>query len=130
MSDMERIRLNSPSLASELIGTLDNEQNIALFRGIPYANLAKRWTHSETKHQLETPFDATRLGYRCSQLSGMVLVSGGINDPLPGDDEFKCLNLNIAIPNESLGAQDSKSLPVMVWIHGYASVSDVCTELV
>jgi carboxylesterase type B len=48
----------------------------------------------------------------------MVLVSGGTNDPLPGDDEFKCLNLNVAVPKEALDAPDSKPLPVMVWIHG------------
>jgi carboxylesterase type B len=118
MAEHDRISLIAPSLDSELVGTLDSEQNIALFRGIPYATLTKRWTHSKTRNKLESPFDATRLGYRCSQLSGMVLVSGGINDPLPGDDEFKCLNLNIAVPKESLGAQGPKSLPVMVWIHG------------
>ncbi|CAI7595295.1 unnamed protein product [Penicillium pancosmium] len=118
MAEHDRITLAAPSLGSELVGTLDSEQNIALFRGIPYATLTKRWTHSETRNELESPFDATQLGYRCSQLSGMVLVSGGTNDPLPGDDEFKCLNLNIAVPKESLGVQVPNSLPVMVWIHG------------
>ena len=48
----------------------------------------------------------------------MVLVTGGMNDPTPGDDEFKCLNLNVAVPKEAL--KTDSALPVMVWIHGYA----------
>ncbi|KAJ5304713.1 uncharacterized protein N7443_004373 [Penicillium atrosanguineum] len=116
MADLETISSNAPSLGAELTGTLDSENDIALFRGIPFATVAKRWTHSETTHSLHQAFDATKLGYRCSQGNGIVLVSGGTNDPLPGDDEFKCLNLNIAVPKESL--ESSQPLPVMVWIHG------------
>lgn len=118
MAVFETISINAPSLGAELTGVLDSENDIALFRGIPFATVTKRWTHSETTHSLEKAFDATKLGYRCSQGSGMVLVSGGTNDPLPGDDEFKCLNLNIAVPKEYL--KSSQPLPVMVWIHGYA----------
>jgi carboxylesterase type B len=118
MTDGQRISINAPSLGSNITGSLDQENEIALFRGIPFASVNKRWTHSETLHSLDNDFDATRLGHRCSQLNGMVLVSGGTNDPLPGDDEFKCLNLNIAVPRESLNTPDSQPLPVMVWIHG------------
>jgi hypothetical protein len=113
----EKITLKAPSLGATLCGSLDKESDIALFRGIPYANVSKRWTHSETANSLHDGFDATRFGYRCNQLDGMVLVSGGTNDDLPGDDEFKCLNLNIATPKEALENKD-KPLPVMVWIHG------------
>ncbi|KAJ5683270.1 hypothetical protein N7462_006435 [Penicillium macrosclerotiorum] len=118
MADMNTISLKAPSLGAELIGTVDKDNDIALFRGIPYATLIKRWTHSQTKDSLDSVFDATRLGCRCNQLNGLVLVSGGSNDPLPGDDEFECLNLNIALPRESLDQQAAKPLPVMVWIHG------------
>jgi hypothetical protein len=45
--------------------------------------------HSETAPNLDNEFDVTRFGYRCNQLDGMVLVSGGTKDDLPGDDEFK-----------------------------------------
>jgi carboxylesterase type B len=113
----EKITLRAPSLGATLHGSLDKKSDIALFKGIPYANVSTRWTHSKTAHTLDDEFDATRFGYRCNQLDGMVLVSGGTNDDLPGDDEFKCLNLNIAIPNEAL-EDKNKSLPVMVWIHG------------
>ncbi|KAJ5647320.1 hypothetical protein N7490_003692 [Penicillium lividum] len=113
---MSTITINAPSLGAELIGELDNDTNIALFRGIPYANVSKRWTHSVTRHTLEGTFNATQFGPRCNQGNGMVLVTGGTNDPTPGDDEFKCLNLNVAVPNEALGK--AEPLPVMVWIHG------------
>lgn len=117
MTNAERISINAPSLGANIVGSLDQENDIALFRGIPYATVTKRWAHSETLHSLDNDFDATKLGYRCSQLNGMVLVSGGTNDPLPGDDEFRCLNLNVAVPKEDMGS-NSKPLPVMVWIHG------------
>lgn len=104
-----------PSLNASLTGDL--EEGVACFRGIPYATLEKRWTHSRTKHSLESPFDATKYGPRCPQGEGQVLVTGGVNDPVPGDDEFNCLNLNVAVPQEALNA--GSALPVMVWIHGY-----------
>jgi carboxylesterase type B len=111
-----QIEHHVPSLNASITGEL--EEGVACFRGIPYATLDKRWTHSQTKHSLESPFDATKYGSRCPQGEGQVLVTGGVNDPTPGDDEFKCLNLNVAVPQEAL--KSGSSLPVMVWIHGYA----------
>jgi carboxylesterase type B len=119
MSELQTFSVKASSLGADIVGTLDKETDIALFRGIPYATFSKRWTHSETLHSLEHGFNATKMGPRCPQLAGMVLVSGGTNDPLPGDDEFKCLNMNIAVPKEALDVDKVKSLPVMVWIHGY-----------
>jgi carboxylesterase type B len=118
-----KIHYHAPSLKSDLVGELDQGAGLALFRGIPYASVEKRWTHSRTKHSLTSPFGATEFGPRCAQGNGPVLVSGGVNDPVPGDDEFKCLNLNIAVPSEVLSGRDdgqtNSRLPVMVWIHGY-----------
>lgn len=105
------------SLNSSLTGEI--EEGIACFRGIPYASVEKRWTHSQTKHSLAAPFDATKYGPRCPQGEGQVLVTGGVNDPIPGDDEFNCLHLNVAAPQEAL--KTHAALPVMVWIHGYAA---------
>ena len=110
------------TLGADIIGELDEDAGLALFRGIPYASVGKRWTHSRTKHSLPSPFDATKYGPRCVQGDGPVLVSGGVTDPIPGDDEFKCLNLNITVPNEALSIANADSghplLPVMFWIHG------------
>ena len=110
-----KIEHQTPSLSCSIIG--EAEDGIACFRGVPYATVDKRWAHSETKHSLESPFDATKYGPRCPQGEGQVLVTGGVNDPVPGDDEFKCLNLNVAVPQEAL--KTNAALPVMVWIHGY-----------
>jgi carboxylesterase type B len=117
-----KINHHAPSLHSDITGELDRDAGLALFRGIPYASVEKRWTHSRTRHSLSTTFDATEFGPRCVQRNGPVLVSGGVNDPVPGDDEFKCLNLNICVPEEALpghtDGQIASKLPVMVWIHG------------
>jgi carboxylesterase type B len=111
-----------PSLQSEIIGEYDEDHGIACFRGIPYATVNKRWTHSRPRHSLESPFHATKFGPRCVQEEGEVLVSGGMNDPTPGDDEFNCLNLNITVPRECLqhfeNGHTRTKAPVMFWIHG------------
>jgi len=124
---MTKIKHNLPSLNAEIVGELDEEYGLALFRGIPFASVEKRWTHSRTKHSLDSPFDATEFGPRCVQAHGEVLVSGGVNDPVPGDDEFKCLNLNITVPQRSLpgAGKQSGPLPVMFWIHGYVTTFSV-----
>jgi carboxylesterase type B len=123
MAAPETIQLSAPSLGGELTGLVDKESDVALFRGIPFATLSKRWTHSEAQHTLGSGvFDATRFGPRCPQADGFVLVSGGTADPYLPDDEFRCLNLNIAVPAEALRSKPPKLLPVLFWIHGYALV--------
>ncbi len=120
MPEPKTLRISAPSLQGELVGILDEDADVALFRGIPYASVTKRWTHSVTEHSIggDGVLDATKYGPRCSQGNGLVLVSGGVNDPTPGDDEFKCLNLNVSVPAEALRGGTTAPLPVMVWIHG------------
>lgn len=117
-----KIREYFPSLQSEIIGEYDESCGLGYFRGIPYATVNKRWTHSKPQNSLDSPFDATAFGPRCVQEEGEVLVSGGANDPAPGDDEFKCLNLNICVPRECLqqfeNGHTRRKIPVMFWIHG------------
>lgn len=115
-----------PSLQSDIAAEYDEDRGLAYFRGIPYATVKERWTHSEVLHALQSPFDATDFGPRCVQQVGQVLVSGGTNDPTPGDDEFNCLNLNITVPKECLqqfenGHTQSK-IPVMFWVSGFLSL--------
>jgi hypothetical protein len=60
---------------------------------------------------------------RYVQGDGPVLMSGGVTDPVPGDDGLKCLNLNITVPKESLPVPNADGstrllLPVVFWIHG------------
>lgn len=112
--------LDCPSLHAKIRGAVDTETGIVSFRGLPYADLKQRWTYSSVKDSLHVSdsaaFDATCYGPRCPQAEGLVLVSGGLNDPTPGDDEFACLNLNVAVKISHLAA--TTKLPVMVWIHG------------
>ena len=117
-----KIKQYFSSLQSEIIGDFDEAYDLAYFRGIPYASVDERWTYSKPQHFLDSPFDATKFGPRCVQEEGEVLVTGGTHDPSPGDDEFKCLNLNITVPKECLKQFENGStrtkIPVMVWIHG------------
>jgi len=117
-----KIKQHFQSLQSDIVGEYDEVHELAYFRGVPYATVRQRWTHSQVQHRLESPFDATQFGPRCVQEEGMVLVSGGSNDPTPGDDEFKCLNLNITVPRECLqqfeNGRTKSKVPVMFWIHG------------
>lgn len=114
--------LYSHSLQSEIIGEYDENNGLVFFRGIPYATVSKRWTHSQVQHSLPSQFDATKFGSRCVQEEGEVLVTGGSTDPTPGDDEFECLNMNITVPKECLSRSERgdirKRVPVMFWIHG------------
>lgn len=108
-----------PSLDSTLIAELDDD--LTLFRGIPYASVEKRWTHSQVRHTLDSPFDATKFGPRCPQIASPNVAPGQLYDAEAGEDEFKCLNLNICVPTETLRGRSSvvaPLLPVMVWVHG------------
>lgn len=115
---LQKVNHDAPSLKAQLVGVL--EDGLLLFKGIPYATVTKRWTHSHIKNRLDSPFDATNFGPRCTQQDGPVMVSGGALDAVPGDDEFKGLNLNIAVGADILKNRSRlwKPLPVMVWIHG------------
>jgi carboxylesterase type B len=118
-----KLSLHIPSLGADIMGEYDEKHGLAYFRGIPYASVSERWTHSKLRHDLpRSPFDATIFGPRCPQEAGAVLVSGGANDPTPGDHEFDCLNLNICVPRECLeqfqNGRTMRNVPVMFWIHG------------
>ncbi|KAL3419826.1 para-nitrobenzyl esterase [Phlyctema vagabunda] len=117
---IKRIHHPVPSLDSTIIGELDDARGLALFRGIPYATVEKRWTHSQTRHSLDSPYDATNFGPRCVQTVRSSLVTTGAVDPETGDDEFKCLNLNVTVFRDVLYGNKQELLPVMVWIHGGA----------
>jgi carboxylesterase type B len=131
---IKTIHHHVPSLKAKIIGELDDAAGLALFRGIPYASVTKRWTQSRTRHFLDSAFDATDFGPRCVQGDGPVMVSGGANDATPGDDEFKCLNLNITVPSEVLLDPGNRKtiglLPVMFWIHGYVGFVNTFIKVV
>jgi para-nitrobenzyl esterase len=85
------------------------------FLGIPYAappigNL--RWKLPKDHARWFAPLDATRFGNHCPQVASIFGVASVTED---------CLFLNIFAPNgEAEEEKKSRSLPVMVWIHGGA----------
>ena len=62
----------------------------------------------------------------CPQLQGLPFPSfwegplppDGLSLPKPTPDEFNCLNLNITIPRAVVDDAESKTAPVLVFIHG------------
>ncbi|CZR59010.1 uncharacterized protein PAC_08902 [Phialocephala subalpina] len=118
---IQKLHYKVPSLNAELIGELDDD--LTLFRGIPFATVTKRWTHSEVRNTLPSPFDATNFGPRCIQIESAYAPPGGNIDVAAVDHEFDCLHLNITVPTEALESPSNNSfplLPVMVWVHGGA----------
>jgi para-nitrobenzyl esterase len=83
------------------------------FLGIPYAAAPvseSRWRPPRPHARWHTPLDARQFGNACAQ--SPTLLGGGV--PSAAED---CLFLNVfALPAQ--GNDDSKSRPVMVFIHG------------
>jgi carboxylesterase type B len=123
---MKTIQHHCSSLGADLVGEQDVDSGIALFRGIPYATVTKRWTQSSIQHSLPTPFDATKFGPKCPQLAHSSLIQVALPTPIVESDEFQCLNLNVTVPFEALSRMEQQEeaplLPVMVWVHGYVEI--------
>ncbi|KAH9224693.1 Alpha/Beta hydrolase protein [Leptodontidium sp. 2 PMI_412] len=121
---MQSIQHHCPSLSANLVAAEDTKAGLALFKGIPYASVSKRWTQSQIKDSLSSPFDATKFGPKCPQPPHISLISAAVKAPDLEADEFSCLNLNIAVPVDALpkSIDDGSKplLPVMVWVHGGA----------
>jgi carboxylesterase type B len=120
---MKTIPHHAPTLGAEIVGLKGKDTGLAIFRGIPFASVTKRWTQSCMQNTLPSPFDATKFGPKCSQPLHESIVPVTLTNPDPGEDEFQCLNLNITVPEGALPEGRSKQtpslLPVMVWVHGY-----------
>ncbi|KAH7336202.1 Carboxylesterase [Rhexocercosporidium sp. MPI-PUGE-AT-0058] len=121
---MQSLQHHCPSLSADLVAAEDTKAGLALFRGIPYASVSKRWTQSHIKNSLPSPFDATRFGPRCPQPPHISIITATVKAPDLEEDEFACLNLNIAVPVDTLPKSANRRsktlLPVMVWVHGGA----------
>lgn len=105
--------LDHPTLHSRLQG-VQPFPSVEGFRGIPYGTLKERWTRSQLA-ALPTEFDARSFGPKCPQPGdrNCTLDFGPyLAFPNCGEDEFRCLNLNVYRPV----GQDN--LPVLFWIHG------------
>ena len=116
---MKNLQIHASTLGADVIGLQDEKAGLAIFRGIPFASVSERWTQSMTQNTVTSPFDATNFGPKCPQPAHESIIPVAIPNPDPGEDEFKCLNLNITSPDDAVRNTNSKALlPVMVWIHG------------
>jgi carboxylesterase type B len=101
-------------------------ENVAEFRGIPFATIPARFRRSvRIKSLPESTFDATKHGPYAPQhdtnIDAVIALFGEYAKTLwEGQEgrtmsEENCLNLNIVTPKEAIRKQ---KLPVLVWIHG------------
>ncbi|KAJ5889069.1 hypothetical protein N7495_009110 [Penicillium taxi] len=96
--------------------------SISQFNNIPYGEVPGRWMSAlpvKTPWEQEGVRDAQKHGTYCPQPPRRFYPIPLIDrpyTPMPTQDEFTCLNLNITIPASSppLGSP----LPVLLWIHG------------
>ncbi|KAJ6015488.1 hypothetical protein N7540_010079 [Penicillium herquei] len=116
-------RANIPGLG--IVDGLQYANGVQQFCGIPYANLAKRWSRSTLKTHWDGEYhDGTKLGNDCPS----PIIDGDDADDLvpvpPPDhfsesrlvDELSALVMNIVIPHEL--DPNTEGLPVFEYVHG------------
>ena len=111
------VRVNTAYGAVE--GSLSNDRTTMIWQGVPYAKppvddfvnqIYLRWKAPQDQAPWQGVREATRPALKCTQLQTTDdWLRTGIIDPDSGED---CLYVTIYRPN------NSKKLPVYVWIHG------------
>ena len=136
------IKVPGYGTVSGIIAPSIKDGSVVEFRGIPYGKIPGRFEKSVLYEKLEGPHDGSKFGPMCPSIPIEVILNDDKLDliappPNQGQDEFKCLNLNIAAPKAGLTA--GKKLPVLVWIHGggftmgantdrYAAIASLCKQ--
>jgi carboxylesterase type B len=98
------------------------------FRGVPYGKIPGRFQRPHLVGKLSSPHDGSKYGPMCPSVRIETILGDTILDligPAPNQpqDEFECLNLNIAVPKKVVG-----KIPVLIWIHGGAFVLGANTD--
>jgi para-nitrobenzyl esterase len=112
------------SAAGPISGQID-ENGALSWRGIPYAQPpvgALRWKAPRALEPFDTVFPATQFGDMCTQLGTPLLdIDPSLHGKAVGSED--CLTLNIwSPPTQVAKDQESRLLPVMVWVHGGSNV--------
>ncbi|KAJ5256843.1 Carboxylesterase type B [Penicillium angulare] len=99
------------------------------FLGIKYASIPARFGKAvPVKYSAGTVVDASKYGPRCPQVDvdirHLLRIPEDFTIAPELEDEFECLNLEITCPPVS---STSRSLPVLVWIHGGSQVVTFCS---
>lgn len=100
------------TIYGEIKGYTNNEENVLVWKGIPYAK-ARRWSAPVKPALFEEVFDATEAGNVAIQTE---------NNDIIGSEES--LNLDIYRPNT-----DENNLPVLFFIHGGNNQSGTAQEM-
>ncbi|KAF4343548.1 lipase 1 [Fusarium beomiforme] len=91
------------------------------FRGIPYGQVPRRFAAPEKLERYPRFLDCTSFGPRCPQVAvdvgHLLRIPPDHTFPIELEDEFKCTNLDVVLPDIGSSMKSSK-LPVLVWIHG------------
>ncbi|KAG0206969.1 hypothetical protein BGX28_001718 [Mortierella sp. GBA30] len=110
-----------------LLGEVDQERQVAIFRNVPYATVPERWRAAVKATPWTGVRDATKQGPICPQPPAVYTLFTFAPEnvpqaPEPDQDELHGLNLNIVVPLKTLKTDASriKPIPVMTWIHGGA----------
>ncbi|KAI1871230.1 uncharacterized protein JN550_004675 [Neoarthrinium moseri] len=109
------------ALNSTVKGLVEQESGLVKFLGVPYGTVSERFARPQPIESWQTSLDCTRHGPRCPQtvvdVGHLLRIPLDQSLPVEHEDEFRCLNLDVVLPKESL-AQHAKDLPVLAWIHG------------
>lgn len=95
------------------VGKIDNDLNIKLWRGIPFAKIPARFERSVEPASSDKVYEAYYFGKSCLQHKDITEKAS-----LYEQDDLNCLTLNI-----TTGNNDTKNKPVLVYIHGGGWVS-------
>ncbi|KAK7420229.1 hypothetical protein QQX98_002884 [Neonectria punicea] len=117
-----QVDLNVPELGTVTGISLNNE--VCQYLGIPYGEVPGRFRRSVPSRPWKGgKHDGTKLGSFCPQPPRDFYPVPTPSRPwlqVPVADELNCLNLNISVPRLPSQSGTTKSLPVMVFLHGGA----------
>ncbi|GKU07108.1 unnamed protein product [Fusarium langsethiae] len=121
MQTMSPAIIHHDSLKATLHG-LPRNGSVWQFRGLQYASISKRFALPQPPSPLSGDVDCTCYGPRCPQnlVDSKHLLRIPVEEHIAEhpEDEFSCLNLDIAMPAPHAMTPFKKTaLPVMVWIH-------------
>src|SRR5260221_14398801 len=109
-----------------LLGTINADQSIRIFKGIPFAAPPigdLRWKSPQPIKPWSGVRAADKFGSACMQTDVFGDILQFMRDAQPGED---CLNLNIWLP---ASATAKSNLPVYVWYYGGGFVAGGNSEL-